>query len=696
MILCCAVVVVSLYLSAHSLPKSTDLRSEQTGQIDTGKLFPDFCNFMWDIGTWDKCCPEACTAGSEDEAYNNFMNPETRCQKMCTNPRYPVCSRAPRLVESVAPSKAMKRDPIKVETLKLTPAPLRLAVVVAFPLHQVNDMWLLAMMWDNVDFYPCNLPSTRKRNIDFVLYGADARATQKAQQMLELGLLESGAVKDCFGEIRVSGMQEDSQLKELELTWAVANTAAVKDLAALGPNREGKITRAGFKAGGGSDADFDRYRNGWKAGSNDGFLDITQLEARAAAQIMAVKDLAAMGPHSDGKVTRAGFKTGGGGHADFDRYDSDKDGMLDLSELEARAAVNTMRGKHDGYYYGAPAMFFGLWRNSQLLSWNYDYMFWCEPDVVPVRHGWLDALYEEIHFMAREGIWQKGSSPQYAHAVDHVSSLKTVEHELFHINGNSIYDFKSAEFRKFLTEAAGTIPNSFDFSIYSHLHQHDAEQYQLVTQGALKRFQYTGLIMNNPTDLCIPTLGAFLNRYPQVSLVHGKAVKFIRMGSTCCNLFEEKAATIHRQHSDQYHCLLGEHGIKFVAESWFEDGPVHLSLEQIDKIALGGLSGEPIPHMAPVQNCFLGRSAAIAATKGSKLVGAIGATEASCCLDSPLMWNDTGVNANLFEQWNARQLVLMNLNRSSMKRQQWLDKHNLGKEVGNAHCDYSTNPLGCS
>ena len=59
---------------------------------------------------------------------------------------------------------------------------------------------------------------------------------------------------------------------------------------------------------------------------------------------------------------------------------------------------------------------------------------------------------------------------------------------------------------------------------------------------------------------------------------------------------------------------------------WPVDGPVHLSLEQIDKIALGGLSGEPIPHMAPVQNCF-GRSAAIAATKGSKLVGAIGATE---------------------------------------------------------------------
>ena len=56
-------------------------------------------------------------------------------------------------------------------------------------------------------------------------------------------------------------------------------------------------------------------------------------------------------------------------------------------------------------------------------------------------------------------------------------------------------------------------------------------QYQRVTQGALKRFQYTGadwllltgydcycldsgLIMNNPTDLCIPTLGTFLDRCP--------------------------------------------------------------------------------------------------------------------------------------------------------------------------------------
>ena len=118
-------------------------------------------------------------------------------QKMCEDPRYPVCSREPRLVETVAPSKATKRDTIKVETLKLSAAPLRcslsillsaalrptqsisaavprLAVVVAFPLRQANDVRLLTMMWDNIDFYPCSLPATRKFNIDFVLYGTRA------------------------------------------------------------------------------------------------------------------------------------------------------------------------------------------------------------------------------------------------------------------------------------------------------------------------------------------------------------------------------------------------------------------------------------------------------------------------------------------------------------------------------------------
>ena len=70
--------------------------------------------------------------------------------------------------------------------------------------------------------------------------------------------------------------------------------------------------------------------------------------------------------------------------------------------------------------------------------------------------------------MSREGIWQKGSNPQYAHAVvrrigytarrslalqDVLASQDPLvaHHELFHINGNALFDFKSPKFGQYLT-----------------------------------------------------------------------------------------------------------------------------------------------------------------------------------------------------------------------------------------------------
>ena len=69
--------------------------------------------------------------------------------------------------------------------------------------------------------------------------------------------------------------------------------------------------------------------------------------------------------------------------------------------------------------------------------------------------------------MSREGIWQKGSNPQYAHAVvrrigyaagrslvlqDALASQDPLVayHELFHINGNALFDFKSPKFGQYL------------------------------------------------------------------------------------------------------------------------------------------------------------------------------------------------------------------------------------------------------
>ena len=48
------------------------------------------------------------------------------------------------------------------------------------------------------------------------------------------------------------------------------------------------------------------------------------------------------------KVDRDGFKAGGGSDADFDRYDKNGDGVLDKDELEAMAAAQQRAGEDNG------------------------------------------------------------------------------------------------------------------------------------------------------------------------------------------------------------------------------------------------------------------------------------------------------------------------------------------------------------
>ena len=175
-------------------------------------------------------------------------------------------------------------------------------------------------------------------------------------------------------------------------------------------------------------------------------------------------------------------------------------------------------------------MFYSIYENPLLQERRCDYVFWNEPDAIAVRMGWLDALYEETFFMYREGIWQKGSAPQYAHGVDVLSKRKDAVEQLFHMNGNAIYDFHSDGFRQYLQGAAGTVPNSFDMSLFKYRHQMNAAGYQFVTHSTLSRFQYTSIVLNNPTDLCMPSLGSFLRAHPNTYLVHGKGA------CACCVL----------------------------------------------------------------------------------------------------------------------------------------------------------------
>merc|ERR1711957_391089 len=94
---------------------------------------------------------------------------------------------------------------------------------------------------------------------------------------------------------------------------AAAKSKAAADARRMDPSGDGKVDRAAFKADGGSDADFDRYDQ-----DNNGTLDQDELEAMAAAKSKAAADARRMDPSGDGKVDRAAFKAGGGSDADFD------------------------------------------------------------------------------------------------------------------------------------------------------------------------------------------------------------------------------------------------------------------------------------------------------------------------------------------------------------------------------------------
>ena len=93
--------------------------------------------------------------------------------------------------------------------------------------------------------------------------------------------------------------------------------------------------------------------------NQDGLLlDRGELEARAAAQQRAAEEAGVMGAaDGEAKVNRDAFRAGGGSNGDFDRYDLNQDGLLlDRGELEAMAAaqqISTLLSLHNSLLQAA-------------------------------------------------------------------------------------------------------------------------------------------------------------------------------------------------------------------------------------------------------------------------------------------------------------------------------------------------------
>jgi hypothetical protein len=101
----------------------------------------------------------------------------------------------------------------------------------------------------------------------------------------------------------------------------------------------------------------------------------------------------------------------------------------------------------NSYMLGAKSMFEKFLNNSLLFTKEPFYAFYMEPDVRPVRAGWLSWVDAQCRWPAPK-FWVKGSQfrgePLLRRAKNIVTKL--------HINGNAIYNLRDREFKKFYFE----------------------------------------------------------------------------------------------------------------------------------------------------------------------------------------------------------------------------------------------------
>jgi hypothetical protein len=77
--------------------------------------------------------------------------------------------------------------------------------------------------------------------------------------------------------------------------------------------------------------------------------------------------------------------------------------LQDVKDLSANLSAQIDRANYTHQAIGT--QFFNMFRSPTLQA--YDYLFYMEPDTVPIREGWLDKVYEEVEFV--DDFWVKGS-----------------------------------------------------------------------------------------------------------------------------------------------------------------------------------------------------------------------------------------------------------------------------------------------
>lgn len=173
----------------------------------------------------------------------------------------------------------------------------------------------------------------------------------------------------------------------------------------------------------------------------------------------------------------------------------------------------------DKHVAGSQAMFETLLNNTLDIK-DMQYVFWMEPDTVPIRADWLNALDRACR--TGERFWIKGSALRHDLRRD-IITQRYGSHFLYHINGNALYNLRPNEYPAFYRnqlipylEATNARHSAFDLAPARFLL---APENEGVWRENAHRFQYTEIIQNRWGENYLPFERA--QRFPGTFLIHG-------------------------------------------------------------------------------------------------------------------------------------------------------------------------------
>lgn len=189
----------------------------------------------------------------------------------------------------------------------------------------------------------------------------------------------------------------------------------------------------------------------------------------------------------------------------------------------AFAKISTLDNSH---HTGSRLMFEKMLSKNISHSAPMDYVLYMEPDCVPIRHNWLEAVQRNVK-EDPNSFWMKGSVFRGQRAIVNKQPLHLINY--FHLNGNAIYSVGDNEFRNFYFQKVRPFTiekckspkdkycSVFDTDIFRYLLHNNMEY------GAqyIHHFAFTDLIQNKwHTNYSTHGL---LAKSPNTFLVHGGA-----------------------------------------------------------------------------------------------------------------------------------------------------------------------------